>query len=286
MRPLVEHISPNVGSSFKIDRYNQQFTCNTNYWHHHPEYELVYVKKGMGEHRVGNHLSNYDDGTLIFIGPNVPHLPFFNYQYSDNYEIVVQMNGDFMGEGFLERPELLPVKRLFHRADRGVIFGNGIKEAAGPKLNEIMDSSPFKRLMLLLELFHELAATKDYRMVSNGDAPLAMAPADFNRINGVYTMIAERYMDDLTLEEAAQKANMTVPAFCRLFKKLTTRTFTQFLNEYRISESVQMLHNEEQPISAVAFACGYNSLSYFNRQFRKITGHKPTDYRQVLNSMI
>lgn len=284
MRPLVEYISPNVGSSFKIDRHNQHFTCNINYWHHHPEYELVFVRKGMGEHRVGNHLSYYEDGTLIFIGPNVPHLPFFNYQHSDNYEIVVQMNGDFMGEGFLDRPELLLVKRLFQRADRGVIFGKESKEAAGARLHEIMAANPFKRLMLLLELFHELASAKDYRLVNNGEAPLAIAPGDFNRINGVYALIAERYMEDLKLEEAAQKANMTVPAFCRLFKKLTTRTFTQFLNEYRISKSVQMLHNEDQPISSVAFACGYNSLSYFNRQFRQITGHKPTDYRQVLNA--
>ena len=115
MRPLVEHISPNVGSSFKIERHTHHFTCNVNYWHHHPEYELVFIKKGRGEHRIGNHLSYYEEGTLLFIGPDVPHLPFLNYQHTDNYEIVLQLNADFMGPGFLDKPELLAIKKLFQK---------------------------------------------------------------------------------------------------------------------------------------------------------------------------
>jgi len=285
MRPLVEHISPTIGSSFKIEQHTQHFTCNINYWHHHPEYELVFVKNGMGEHRIGNHFSYYEQGTLIFIGPNVPHLPFLNYQHPDNYEIVLQLNAYFMGVDFLEKPELLGIKKLFQRAEKGIIFQEGTHLRAAEKLTHLMDASPFKKLLLLLDFFHELANAEDYKLINNGEAPLAIAPGDFNRINGVYALIAERYTEEIKLEEAAQKANMTVPAFCRLFKKLTTRTFTQFLNEYRISKSVQLLHNEDQPISAVAFACGYNSLSYFNRQFRQITGHKPTDYREVLRSV-
>lgn len=239
----------------------------------------------MGEHRIGNHLSYYENGTLVFIGPDVPHLPFLNYQNPDNYEIVLQLNANFMGTDFLEKPELYSIKRLFQRAHRGIIFCKEAKYLAEEKLNNLIVSKPFKKLLLLLDFFHDLANIQDYKLVNNTDVPLAIAAGDFNRINGVYALISERYMDDLKLEEAAQKANMTVPAFCRLFKKLTTRTFTQFLNEYRISKSVQLLHNGDQSISAVAFACGYNSLSYFNRQFRQITGHKPTDYRKVLNSV-
>ena len=275
-----------MGSSFLIERHNADFVCNANYWHHHPEYELVFVKKGVGEHRIGNHLSYYEDGTLLFIGPDIPHLPFLNYQHVDNYEIVVQLNADFMGEGFLERPEMRAIQQLFQRSHQGIIFDAHIKKQSAAKLNAINEAPIFRRLILLLEYFQELAETKAYQLVNPGTASLAIAPGDFNRINAVYALIAERYQEEIKLEEAAQLASMTIPAFCRLFKKLTSRTFTQFLNEYRISKSVQMLNSEDQPISAVAFACGYNSLSYFNRQFRQITGHKPTAYRKVLNAVL
>ena len=275
-----------MGSSFLIERHNSDFVCNANYWHHHPEYELVYVKKGVGEHRIGNHMSYYEDGTLLFIGPDIPHLPFLNYQHVDNYEIVIQLNADFMGEGFLDRPEMRAIQQLFQRSHHGIIFEAAVADQAEEQLNEILKAAPFRKLLLLLDLFQGLAETKAYRLVNPGTASLAIAPGDFNRINSVYALIAERYQEEIKLEEAAQLASMTVPAFCRLFKKLTSRTFTQFLNEYRISKSVQMLNSEDQPISAVAFACGYNSLSYFNRQFRNITGHKPTEYRKVLNSVL
>ncbi len=284
MRPLVERISPNVGSSFFIERHTHHFTCNINYWHHHPEYEMVFVKNGIGEQRVGNQLSYYEDGMLIFIGPDIPHLPFLNYISKDNYEIVLQLKEDFMGKNFIDRPEMNQIKNLFKRSHEGIIFGRNIKEGSEKRLNEILDADPFKRLVLLLDFLNDLALQKDYRLISPGSASLAVAPGDFNRINKVYALIAEKYMEDVSLNEAAELASMTVPAFCRLFKRLTTKTFTQFLNEYRISKSVQLLSTEDQPISAVAFSCGYNSLSYFNRQFRQITGHKPTDYRKVFEA--
>lgn len=284
MRPLVEKISPNVGSSFFIERHTHQFTCNMNYWHHHPEYEMVFVKKGMGEQRIGNQLSYYEDGMLILIGPDIPHLPFFNYHHEDNYKIVLQFRSDFMGDPFMDKPEMVQINNLFQRSREGIIFSHKIKERSEKRLNEILEAAPFKRLVLLLDFLHDLAHQKDYHLINPGSASLAVAPGDFNRINQVYALIAEKYMDEVSLKDAAELASMTVPAFCRLFKRLTTKTFTQFLNEYRISKSVQLLNTEDQPISAVAFSCGYNSLSYFNRQFRQITGHKPTDYRKVFET--
>lgn len=281
MRPLVERISPNVGSSFFIERHSRHFTCNINYWHHHPEYEMVYVKNGMGEQRVGSHLSYYEHGMLVFIGPDIPHLPFLNYQHKDNYEIVLQIREDFMGENFIQRPEMIQIRNLFSRANQGIIFSQEVKEWSEKQLHTIIEADPFKRLIRLLDFLHELAGQEDYRLINAGSASLAIAPGDFNRINQVYALIAEKYMEEVNLEQAAELASMTIPAFCRLFKRLTGKTFTQFLNEYRISKSVQLLSTQDQPISEVAFACGYNSLSYFNRQFRKVTGHKPTNYRKV-----
>ncbi|WP_088124982.1 helix-turn-helix domain-containing protein [Roseivirga misakiensis] len=102
----------------------------------------------------------------------------------------------------------------------------------------------------------------------------------------VYEFVADRYMEDISLQEVAALTNLTVPSFCRLFKRLTSKTFTRFLNEYRVTKALQLLNSEDCSISSVAFDSGFKSLSYFNRQFKEITGHKPSHYKKAFQHLI
>lgn len=286
MRPLVEKISPDLGSSFHIQKYHAEHDCIMNYWHHHPEYELVYVHKGKGELCIGNYLSHYQDGTLLFIGPDIPHQPFLNDSEKDNYEILIQLNEDFLGPEFLENPEMLQLKQLFKRARQGILFHGVTKEVAGRQLAELLHAPPFKRLILLLDFLHHLAESQEYQIINSHAATLAIKSGDFNRMKAVYQLVAEQYMEDITLKEVANLASLTIPSFCRLFKKLTSKTFTRFLNEYRISKALQKLNTEDCTIGDVAFSSGFKSVSYFNRQFKEITGHKPSYYKKAYRELI
>jgi len=252
-----------------------------NYWHHHPEYELVYVHQGKGELCIGNHLSHYQDGVLIFIGPDIPHQPILKTGENGNYEVVLQLTEDFMGEGFFHKPEMGRLKQLFERARQGIIFHGKTKVKANDKLLDILDAPPFKRLVLLLDFFNDLTESEEYQIIKSDTASLAIQSGDFNRMKSVYELVAERYAEDISLQEVADLANLTVPSFCRLFKKLTSKTFTRFLNEYRVTKALQLLNTEDRTISDIAFGSGFNSLSYFNRQFKEITGHKPSHYRKT-----
>ena len=286
MRPLVEKISPDIGSSFHIQKYYANQDCLMNYWHHHPEYELVYVHKGKGELCIGNYLSHYQDGTLLFIGPNIPHQPFLNDSENDNYEVVLQLHEDFLGATFLERPEMYQLTQLFKRARQGIVFHGSTKQRAGVQLEQLLEATPFKRLILLLDFFNDLSESPEYQIINSHAATLAIRSGDFDRMKSVYELVAERYMEDISLSEVANLANLTVPSFCRLFKKLTSKTFTRFLNEYRISRALQKLSTEDCTIADVAFSSGFKSLSYFNRQFKEITGHKPTYYKKAYSQLI
>lgn len=252
-----------------------------NYWHHHPEYELVYVHKGKGELCIGNHLSHYQDGVLIFIGPNIPHQPILKTGANGNYEVVLQLTEDFMGEGFFEKPEMGQLKQLFERAKQGIIFHGETKERANDKLLGLLEANPFQRLVLLLDFLNDLTESDEYQIINSSNASLAIQSGDFNRMKLVYELVAERYADEISLQEVSDLANLTVPSFCRLFKKLTTKTFTQFLNEYRVTKALQLLNTADCTISDVAFDSGFKSLSYFNRQFKEITGHKPSHYKKT-----
>ena len=79
---------------------------------------------------------------------------------------------------------------------------------------------------------------------------------------------------------------MTVPAFCRYFKKLTSKTFTRFVNEFRIAHASQMLADEHLSIANVSYESGFNNLSHFNKQFKIITGLSPREYRKNLTTLI
>jgi AraC-like DNA-binding protein len=95
--------------------------------------------------------------------------------------------------------------------------------------------------------------------------------------------IADRYAEDLSLEEVAKAVNMSAFYFCKMFKKATGMTFTDYLARIRVEKVRNLLLNPHKRISEAAFEAGFQSLSQFNRVFRKIAGESPTAYRDRLH---
>ena len=95
----MEKIEPAFGSSFTIRRFDDMEECNRPSWHFHPEYEIVYISNGKGKRQIDNHISYYDDGDLIFLGPNLPHFGFTAEREDGYLEIVVQFKSIFSMAG-------------------------------------------------------------------------------------------------------------------------------------------------------------------------------------------
>ena len=75
---------------------------------------------------------------------------------------------------------------------------------------------------------------------------------------------------------------MTTNSFCRFFKKMTNKSFTEFLNEIRVRNAARMLVQENYPISEISYMVGYKSIPNFNKQFKHIIGTTPKSYRYNL----
>ncbi|RME92762.1 MAG: AraC family transcriptional regulator, partial [Bacteroidetes bacterium] len=149
MKPFLEKIQPGFGSSFFLRAFDakDQHHCKPQ-WHFHPEYEIVYVEKGDGRRHIGDHIGEYQQGELIFLGPNLPHLCYLQpYR-----EIVLQMRAELLGDSWLEQPEFHAVKQLFNRAKGGLVFHQPTKHQAGAMLRKMLDQPPFERLIQLLQL--------------------------------------------------------------------------------------------------------------------------------------
>ncbi len=79
---------------------------------------------------------------------------------------------------------------------------------------------------------------------------------------------------------------MTVPAFCRYFKKISRKTFTKFVNEFRVVHASKLLAETSMSITEVSFESGFNNFSHFNKSFKEFTGKSPSTYRKEFNSII
>lgn len=286
MKAALEKIAPVFGSSFNIRKFTNPETCKSPHWHFHPEYEIVFISNGEGKRHIGNHISHYENGDLIFLGPNLPHFGFCDQFMEEHTEIVVQMKEDFLGKDFFNAPEMTVIQQLFERAKQGIVFKEEVKQIVGKQLMEMPQMDSFDRLLSLLKVLKILAQTDQYHLLNASGLILEVQSQDHFRINTIYQHVEANFKQEISLDEMAKKVNMTVPAFCRYFKKLTGKTFTHFVNEFRIAHACNLLAKGTLPISEVCYESGFNNFSHFNKQFRLITRNSPSKYRKELKTFV
>ena len=90
---------------------------------------------------------------------------------------------------------------------------------------------------------------------------------------------AEHQTRPVTLEEVAHAANVSVFHFCRTFKQGTGLTFTEYQNRLRVERAKALLRDNRMRVSEVAYEAGFQTITHFNRIFRRLVGLSPTDYR-------
>ena len=94
--------------------------------------------------------------------------------------------------------------------------------------------------------------------------------------------IHEHQTENLRLGHVAKAVNTSTFYFCKMFKKITGINFTDYLSRVRIEKSKNLLLNPNLRVSEIAFEVGFQSLTHFNRVFKKILGQSPTEYRTQL----
>jgi AraC-like DNA-binding protein len=277
VRSTLERIRPDARSSFRL--LLTPHLSDVFMWHYHPEYELVYIDGANGTRHVGDHISRYEGSDLVFIGPNIPHLNFDYGVRTEYRKVVVQLDRDFLGEDLWQAPEFAAVAELFSRARSGLSFHGLTKQLAGEELTRLAGLAPLDRLLLLLGIFQRLAASTE---VTRLHAETVAGSYDLDaqqRLKRVTHFVAEHYARHIELREVAALVHLTEAAFCRYFRRMTQLTFTQFVNRYRVHEAQRLLMTDNN-VTETAFACGFESLSYFNRVFRSVTGENPLAFRK------
>lgn len=285
-KPTLEKITPNFGSSFLLKKHVEFLKTNKPFWHFHPEIELVYVNKGKGKRHIGNHISYFNNSQLVLIGSNLPHIGYLDRLTTNGSETLIQFLPDFLGKDFFKVPEMAAINALFERAKKGIRFNIEIKQRIGAKIEYLTDLEGVNRITSFIEILNDLATTDDYTLLNANGFAFESVHQDSNKIDLIYKHINENFKDHISLDEVSDLVSMTVPAFCRYFKKTTGKTFTKLVNEYRVVHATKLLAESNMSIADISFECGFNNFSHFNKLFKEFTGKSASVYRSELKNLI
>lgn len=285
-KAILEKVTPSFGSSILVKKHVAFLKTNIPSWHHHPEIELVYVNKGKGKRHIGNHISYFNNSQLVLIGSNLPHVGYMDRLTTNGSETLIQFKPDFLGETFFNIPEMMPIKSLFERAKKGVRFNIEIKKRIGVKIEELVNLDGATKIISFLEILKDLATTEDYTLLNANGFAFETIPQDSNKIEIIYKHINQHFKRHISLDEISDLVSMTVPAFCRYFKKATGKTFTKLVNEYRVVHATKLLSESTMSIADVSFECGFNNFSHFNKLFKEFTGKSASKYRGEMKNLI
>lgn len=257
-------------------------------WHFHSEYEIIYIKEGEGTRFVGNSIDAYAAGDVLLIGPNLPHYMKSDERYhADHSELrvrgtIIQFEKDFMYHAINHYPHFVKIRKMLAEAHCGICFPSALSTSAMRRLLEtIPEATGIDQITAFLQLLEAMAETRGRQLIASADfAPDALH--DTSRIDKVIAYLNKQYNRSIHLDEVASFAAMNPTAFCRFFKDKTGKTFKQYVLDMRTGYACKLLLMNDMNISQISIECGFDTISHFNKVFKRGTGYTPSQYKLLM----
>lgn len=255
--------------------------------HFHSDFELNLVLDTYGKRIVGDSIENFSSCDLILIGPNIPHA-WRGETIKGNHVITIQFHDKLLDFPLLSKKVFSPIKELLQKASRGIQF---VEEKDSKICNRIMNISNMSGFNVSLEFFsllYELSTSPNQRYLASVayDTDLIIRESKSRRISVICEYIKYNYMNQIKLSDIASQINMSDSAVSHFFKKRTSRNIIDYINDIRVGHATRMLYETTHSISEVAFLCGFNNISNFNRQFKKAKGQTPSIFREGIQKIL
>ncbi|WP_075341645.1 AraC family transcriptional regulator [Tenacibaculum agarivorans] len=250
-------------------------------FHTHEEIQISCIINGKGTLIVGDTIHRYAEHDVFVIGGNLPHVfKSSEKEPHDSFMISLFFTKTSFGKHFFELDDFKELTPFFKASLNG--FKVIDAEYLIPIFLTLQKASNFERFIIFFKLLKQLNQAIT--------SPLASFISDQKysddsgkRMQTIMSYTVENFSTEISLETIAEKANMTKNAFCKYFKKRTNKTYFTFLNELRIENACELLTSKNDiSVKEIAYKCGYNSLSNFNRKFLSIKGITPLKYRNTI----
>lgn len=275
--PLDEH-----DFMYVADRHKKEFTYPI---HQHDLMELNFVEHGAGCLRiVGDSSEVIGDYDLVLItSPDLEHVwEQHDCHSADIHEVTVQFHLDFESETAPFRTN--PYRSIFQmlmRAKKGLAFPMKAIMQVYPRLTHLSQiKEGFLAVQELFSILYELSKFDDAHELASSAFSKVSIESESRRVLKVKKYIEENYKDELRLSDLADIAGMTPTAFSRFFKQRTGKNLAEYIVDVRLGHAARRLIDTTDSVSEICYCCGFNTLSNFNRLFRKRKGCNPTEFRE------
>lgn len=254
-------------------------------WHYHDNFEISFITEGSGKRIVADSIEEFQPGDLVFIGRNLPHVWIVDKeQYTPNKRklemVFLQFPPEALSLDLLALPEFKYVVNALILSERGIrITGETLNE-----VSEIMLQLPylnnFERFLQFFKLMDIIGQSKNIIHLASNDFINKRFNSKNKRIQTIHEYLMKNYRETVDLKQIASLVCMAEGSLCRFFKMHVGITIFEYLNQIKVEFACKLLMDRNISVLDVAIDSGFNNLSYFNKQFKTITGLPPLEYRK------
>ncbi len=246
--------------------------------HYHDELEFLIMNNGEYAIEVDGKEYFAKEGDVVFINSGVPHRT--RAVVPSDTSLIQFKERDYVTS---ELSSAVKYSRKFL-----ALTDNQINILKSPELKAALDEiieennsqKPANDFFIKSSIYKVLGLLYRLGILSNAEEMFALR--NTQKILPVLSHINDHYDEDISLREVSDMLNFDESYFCRLFKKATGTTFTEYLNFVRVCKAEKLLNKTDNSILEISEAVGFSSVSYFNRIFKKYRHLSPRAYRAVL----
>lgn len=255
-------------------------------WHYHPEYELVLITRGKGKRIVGDHVGRFENNDLVLVGANIPHEWMCTPDYFEEPDlfkgegIVIQFVRNFLGEQFMEAPENQALADFLARSAMGIEFRGRSKAQISDIMRSMDTMTPGQQLYAIFEIFRIFISEPEIRLLASPAHVTEYQADGHDPMQRALRFILQNFQRSITIDMLLHETSMSHTAFSQRFKTTYRMTFKEYLLQTRIGYACKLLQEHDLNIAEIAYQSGFENLSNFNRQFKKIKGITPTQYQE------
>ena len=288
MTALLETRLLKENESFYIGVFQDNLEKST--WHYHNNFEISFITEGTGKRIVADSIEEFQPGDLVFLGRNLPHVWIADKEprvFSNRtLEMVfLQFTSNVLSVQLLALPEFKNVKKAMELSERGI----QIVDQTLNEVSEIMLQLPYlKNFERMVQFFRMMD------IIGESQSNIALASEDYlrkrfnpgnKRIATIHEYLMNNYREEVNLKALADLVNMAEGSLCRFFRENMGVTIFEYLNQIKIELACNLLMDNELSIIEIGFDSGFNNLSHFNKQFKRIIGMPPSQYRKQFKGL-
>lgn len=252
--------------------------------HWHEEFEINYIISGTAQFKCAQETFTVTKGDIVFISPNMLHSVYPYQDYEQTYDTLV-FNGELFGLSSNDRSSaayLLPIMNSAYQINPHITSTHPYYNEIKTSIENIFSCAKSDNVLMDLLLKSELMKIL-WLLYENGDIQAKNENKLFSDacIKASISYIEKNFSEEISVSQLAEAAHLSKSHFMKKFKTATGIGAIEYIIQFRIKTACNFLQHTEKAVAQIAFECGYNNLSNFNRQFKKTVGCSPREYRNA-----